>query len=203
MLTNLVHSFQNSCALETGLSDFHKMTVTVLQSYLEKKQLKIISYRDFGKFPNNDFKTQILRDFSTLHISSDSSSLELYVHICIRALDIYAPKKMKYLMAKNSPFMIETIFKAVMDSTRLRTTVCRIRQNWNFCIMTGSNLDCRCCRRPQNKQICVPKNADFFFKKIFNSFSVGFSSLCHSVVFVLHIFSFLKTENFDVSAICV
>ena len=83
MLTNLVRSFQNSCALETGLSDFHKMTFTVLQSYLEKKQLKIISYRDFGKFPNNDFKTQILRDFSTLHISSDSSSLELYVHICI------------------------------------------------------------------------------------------------------------------------
>ena len=34
---------------------------------------------------------------------------------------------------------------------------------------------------------------------IFNSFSVGFSSLCHSVVFVLCIFSFLKTESFYVS----
>ena len=42
MLTNSVHSFQNSCALEIGLSDFHKMTVTVLKSYLEKKQPKII-----------------------------------------------------------------------------------------------------------------------------------------------------------------
>ena len=35
-LTNSVQSFQNSCALETGLSDFHKMTVTVLNSNLER-----------------------------------------------------------------------------------------------------------------------------------------------------------------------
>ena len=34
MLTNSVPSFQNSCAaLETGLYDFDKMTVTVFKSY--------------------------------------------------------------------------------------------------------------------------------------------------------------------------
>ena len=43
MLKNSVGSFQNSCALEIGLSNFHKMTVTVLKSYREKKQPKIIS----------------------------------------------------------------------------------------------------------------------------------------------------------------
>ena len=37
MLMNSVCSFQNSCALETGLSNFYKTTVTVLKSYLEKK----------------------------------------------------------------------------------------------------------------------------------------------------------------------
>ena len=92
-------------ALETGLSDFYKMTVTVLKSYLEKKQRKIISYRDFGKFSNNDFRTQLLRDVSTLHLSNDSPSLDLCVDILIRALDIYAPKKKKYLRASSSPFM--------------------------------------------------------------------------------------------------
>ena len=43
ILKNSVGSFQNSYALETGLFDFHKMTVTVLKSYREKKQPKIIS----------------------------------------------------------------------------------------------------------------------------------------------------------------
>ena len=66
MLTKLVRSFQNTRALETGLSAFHKMAVTVLKSYLEKKHRKIISYRDLGKFSNNDFRTQILRDFKKI-----------------------------------------------------------------------------------------------------------------------------------------
>ena len=60
MKTNSFPSFQNSCALETGLSDFHKMTGTVFKSYLEKKQPNIRFDRDLGKFSNNDFRTQIL-----------------------------------------------------------------------------------------------------------------------------------------------
>ena len=96
------------------------MTVTVLKSYLEKKQLKIISYRDFlGKFSNDVLRTQILQNFSTLHLSNDSLFLDLYVYISIRALDIYAPKKKKYLRANSSPFMNEAMSKAVMDCTWL------------------------------------------------------------------------------------
>ena len=105
VLKNSVRSFQNSYAFETGLSDFHKMTVTILRSYWEKKQPKIVSSRDFGKFSNNDFKTQILRDFSTLRLSDDFPSLDLYVDICIRVLYIYAPKKKRHLRANSSPFM--------------------------------------------------------------------------------------------------
>ena len=32
ILTNSPYSFQNSCAIETGLSDFHKMAVTVMKT---------------------------------------------------------------------------------------------------------------------------------------------------------------------------
>ena len=60
VLTNLVCCFQKSCALEAGLSDFHKMIVTVLKSYLEKEQPKIIFYRDFGKLLNSHFRKQFL-----------------------------------------------------------------------------------------------------------------------------------------------
>ena len=93
MLTKSICSFQN--LFETDLSDFRKSLVTVLKSYLKKKQPKIISYRDFGKFQNNDFRTQILRDFSILRLSNDSTSLDLYLDICIKTLDAYALKKKK------------------------------------------------------------------------------------------------------------
>ena len=36
LLTKPPESFQNSSAVETGLSDFHKMTVTVMKTTFEK-----------------------------------------------------------------------------------------------------------------------------------------------------------------------
>ena len=38
ILTNRYRSFQNTHAIETGLSDFHKMTLTVLKTYFKKKK---------------------------------------------------------------------------------------------------------------------------------------------------------------------
>ena len=69
------------------------MTGTVFKSYLEKKQPNIRFDRDLGKFSKNDFRTQILWNLSTLHLTSDYSSLDLCLDICIRALDIYALEK--------------------------------------------------------------------------------------------------------------
>ena len=40
ILTNRPHSFQNSIALETGLSDFHFLTVTVRKHHLERCRQK-------------------------------------------------------------------------------------------------------------------------------------------------------------------
>ena len=37
ILTNSAYSFQSSCATETGLSDFHKMTVAVMKESFQKK----------------------------------------------------------------------------------------------------------------------------------------------------------------------
>ena len=39
ILTNRKSKFQNSMTVETGLSDFHKMTVTVMKNHLRKRNL--------------------------------------------------------------------------------------------------------------------------------------------------------------------
>ena len=41
VLTNWQRSFQNSRVIDTGLSDFHMMTVTVLRSYFPKVEPKL------------------------------------------------------------------------------------------------------------------------------------------------------------------
>ena len=40
ILTNRIKSFQNTCVLETGLSDFHKLTATVMKSTFRKQRAK-------------------------------------------------------------------------------------------------------------------------------------------------------------------
>ena len=55
ILTNNCKSFQDSQTLETGLSDFHKMILTVLKVRFKKKVAEICDYRDYKKFDNLAF----------------------------------------------------------------------------------------------------------------------------------------------------
>ena len=59
MLTNKKLSFQNSMTLETGLLDFHKMTITVLKRYFKKKYPITITYHDLKSFDGLKFREDI------------------------------------------------------------------------------------------------------------------------------------------------
>ena len=43
ILTNVPRSFQSTCVVETGLSDFHLMTLTVMRKSFKKYQPKTIN----------------------------------------------------------------------------------------------------------------------------------------------------------------
>ena len=47
MLKNSPYSFQNSCTIETGLSDFHKMAATVMKMKFKKLKPRLEHYRDY------------------------------------------------------------------------------------------------------------------------------------------------------------
>ena len=44
MLTTSYRSFHNSCAIDMGLSDFHKIIVTVIKSHFPKREPKIVQH---------------------------------------------------------------------------------------------------------------------------------------------------------------
>ena len=54
-LTNSYNSFQKTTTVSTGLPDFHKM-ITVLKSTFPKAKPKIIQYRDYSYFVQENFK---------------------------------------------------------------------------------------------------------------------------------------------------
>ena len=59
MLTNRDKHFQNSSTIETGLSDFHKMTITVLKTTFQKLSPTLINYRNYSKFNIENFKLEL------------------------------------------------------------------------------------------------------------------------------------------------
>ena len=64
LLTNRPESFQNSSFLETGLSDFNKMTVTVIKTAFEKRKPRVSYFRKWNEFYNENFWTQLLTKLS-------------------------------------------------------------------------------------------------------------------------------------------
>ena len=50
ILTNMPRSFESTCVIETGLSDFHLMTLTFMRKNFRKIKPSIINYRSYNNF---------------------------------------------------------------------------------------------------------------------------------------------------------
>ena len=90
--TNKPRSFQSTCVIETGLSGFHRITVSVLKAYFRKLPPKIVTYRDFIKFENEKFMDSLKL---TLH-SEDidyTKNPQLLFELCRNELEHHAPRK--------------------------------------------------------------------------------------------------------------
>ena len=60
ILTNCLGSFQNSSVIETSLSDFRKIIVTIIKTSYRKIEPRVINYRDYKSFSNEGFRESLL-----------------------------------------------------------------------------------------------------------------------------------------------
>ena len=116
ILTNKKLSFQNTTVIETGLSDFHKMTVTVMKRYFEKNEPITIVYRDTKNFNGELF----MKDLKTQLEMKESVSIDDFQTIFLAVWNAHAPLKKKVVRGNNAPFMNRTLSKAFMNRARLK-----------------------------------------------------------------------------------
>ena len=117
-LTNCPRSFQNTCLYETGLSDFHKLVVTILRTSFEPLPPKIIKYRNYKNFDEDEFRflfKKRLNDFNT-----DDITVDIFKMTFLNVLNKFAPLKKKYLRANHSRFVNKELNKAIIQRSRLR-----------------------------------------------------------------------------------
>ena len=116
MITNRPKSFQNSEVIETGLSDFHKMSLTVMKVFYNKQKPKIIQYRKYKGFSNEAFMHELesaLARFSQVSFGTFKSTVD-------NILQKHAPIKKRYVRANQASFVNSKIHKEVIRMIRLR-----------------------------------------------------------------------------------
>ena len=120
-LTNCCQSFQNTTAISTGLSDFHKMVVTVMKTAFPKAKPKVIQYRDYKNFVLGNFREELRSKIQNV------DNYSTFEDIFLDVLSKHAPIKKKILRANDKPYMTKALRKAIMRRSALENKYNRDR----------------------------------------------------------------------------
>ena len=117
IITNRPNSFQHSKIIETGLSDFHKLTISFLKTKFKKHPPLIISYRNYKSYSPLTFRAKLdqVLSFNLNYVNNDT-----FTQIIMELLNKHAPIKFRYFRANDKPFMTKELHKAIMLCSKLR-----------------------------------------------------------------------------------
>ena len=115
-ITNSPLSCQNTIAVTNGLSDFHKMIITVMKMSFKKHSPIERNYRDYKYFDWNKFINNLSKK-----LSEGISSYESFETTFIEVLNKHSPLKKKLLRANHAPYITKTSKKAIMCRSQLET----------------------------------------------------------------------------------
>ena len=161
ILTNRSSCFQNTTVIETGLSDFHKLTLTVMKSTFQKQVPKILNYRNYKRFNNELFQNDLMFEISKIGLNS--ICCQQFENIFMLTLNKHAPSKTRYVRANNSPFMNNNIYKAIMVRSRLRNKYLKLkteeskiayRKQRNYCVSLIRKAKCNFYEHLDPNLIC-------------------------------------------------
>ena len=96
IITNRPKCFQDSVVIETGLSDFHKMSAKVTKMYYTKEKPSTVRYRKFKNFCNDSFIKDIELLLSKL-CNQQNVPFKILKESLSITLDKHAPLKKRYV----------------------------------------------------------------------------------------------------------
>ena len=95
-LTNNALSFQSTKTVSTGLSDFHKLVLTVLKTTIVKNKPREIHYRNYKYFYSGKFDRDLKEEFSREYVDSRRKFDDLF----LKVLNKNVPLKNKMLLGQ-------------------------------------------------------------------------------------------------------
>ena len=105
IITNRKAYFKKACILETGISDFHKLTAVSFKSQILKAPPKRKLYRDYKAFDENSFNNDLKTKLGSIKILNYSPFKDIFINVP----NTHAPVKTKILRANNHEFMTKAL----------------------------------------------------------------------------------------------
>ena len=139
-LTNNIYSFHHTAVVATGISDFHKIILTIFRTTFTKRKPKEILYRDYKNLNVSSFNDDLQRELNKF--SNNIISFENFETTFLKILNNHAPMKKKFVQANEVPYMTKKLKKAIYKRSRLNNKYCRdktvqsekeYKQHRNFC----------------------------------------------------------------------
>ena len=122
VITNSSSNFQNTKEISTGLSDFHKMVVSVLKHTFHRSAPKELVYRDYKKFDGVIFKRE-LED----KLNQQINEYKQFEQIFLEILNIH-----EILRANRVPYMTKALRKAIMKRSKLESKYVKNKTSENL-----------------------------------------------------------------------
>ena len=82
---------QNTSTIETGISDFYKLVVTVLKIFYQKQKPKIIQYKRYKTFNGQLFRIELDKELSKIDLNN--AELAEFHNEFLSVLNKHAPIK--------------------------------------------------------------------------------------------------------------
>ena len=116
VITNSSSNFQNTKAISTGLSDFHKMVISVLKHTFHRSAPKELVYRDYKNFDRITFKRE-LED----KLNQQINEYKHFEQIFLEILNIHVLIKRNYSDRTMFLFMTKALRKVIMKGSELES----------------------------------------------------------------------------------
>ena len=116
IITNRPNSFQEFKVIKIGLSDFHKMSVTVMKVFYNKQKLGVIQCKKYNDFSNKTF----IHELESTLLSFSQILFGTFKSIVDNILQKHAPIKNRYVRANQASLRSSKMHKEIVRKTRLR-----------------------------------------------------------------------------------
>ena len=113
----------NTQTVETGLSDFQKLILTVLKIHYAKPSTKIAAYRDYKNFSDESFRSDFHNETGRYHHFSFTDFNSIFLAV----LNKQAPIKKRYNYANQKNFIDKILDQAIMFRYNLRNKFLKLK----------------------------------------------------------------------------